>query len=64
MPDKLIITIPKISTEYKQTLQCRIKIETHNKLIILRRQTGLNTSELIQKCVDFAIDKIEIIEEE
>lgn len=60
--DKFIVRTKK--TYGKNTVvSCRMPVELVDKLDKIGTKTGRTRNELILKCVEFALDKLEIVEE-
>ena len=60
--DKFIVRTKKTSGE-NTVVSCRMPVELVNKLDKIGGKTGRTRNELILKCVEFALDKLEIVEE-
>lgn len=59
MADKLILTKERATQGTKPAL---VETETHAKLKHLSLETGISMVKLITKCVDFALENMEIQE--
>lgn len=60
--DKFIVRTKKTYGE-NTVVSCRMPVELVDKLDKLGGKTGRTRNELILKCVDFALDKLEIVED-
>lgn len=60
--DKFIIRTQKTYGEH-QVVSCRMPTELVRKLDNVSNKTGHTRNELIQRCVEYALDKLEIVEE-
>ena len=61
--DKFIIR-PKRTYGENTVVSCRMPVEMVKRLDSIGGKTGRTRNELILKCVEFALDKLEIAEEE
>ncbi len=61
--DKFIIRTKRIYGEY-QVVSCRMPTELIRKLDNVSSKTGRTRNELIQKCVEYALEKLEIVEDQ
>lgn len=60
--DKFVIRTKKTYGD-NMVVSCRMPVELVNKLDKIGNETGRTRNELILKCVEFALDKLEIVEE-
>lgn len=60
--DKFIVRTKKVYGE-NTVVSCRMPVELVDKLDKIGAKTGRTRNELILKCVEFALDKLEIVEE-
>lgn len=60
--DKFIVRTKKVYGE-NTVVSCRMPVELVDKLDKIDGKTGRTRNELILKCVEFALDKLEIVEE-
>lgn len=60
--DKFIVRTKKVYGE-NTVVSCRMPVELVDKLDKIGCKTGRTRNELILKCVEFALDKLEIVEE-
>lgn len=60
--DKFIVHTKKVYGE-NTVVSCRMPVELVDKLDKIGDKTGRTRNELILKCVEFALDKLEIVEE-
>ena len=60
--DKFILRPKKVYGE-NTVVSCRMPVEMVDKLDKIGAKTGRTRNELILKCVEFALDKLEIVEE-
>lgn len=60
--DKFIVRSKRVYGE-NTVVSCRMPVEMVDKLDKIGAKTGRTRNELILKCVEFALDKLEIIEE-
>ena len=60
--DKFIVRTKKTYGE-NTVVSCRMPVELVDKLDKLGGKTGRTRNELILKCVEFALDKLEIVED-
>ena len=60
--DKFIIRTKKVYGE-NTVVSCRMPVEMVERLDKVGNKTGRTRNELILKCVEFALDKLEIVEE-
>lgn len=60
--DKFIVRSKKVYGE-NTVVSCRMPVELVDKLDKIGGKTGRTRNELILKCVEFALDKLEIVEE-
>lgn len=63
MPDDKFVIRPKRNYGEHQVVSCRMPVELIRKLDDISSKTGRTRNELILKCVEFALDKLEIVEE-
>jgi len=60
--DRFIIQKKKSYGEH-QVVSCRMPTELIRRLDDVSNKTGRTRNELIQRCVEYALDKLEIVEE-
>lgn len=60
--DKFIVRSKKVYGE-NTVVSCRMPVELVKKLDAIGNQTGRTRNELILRCVEFALEKLEIVEE-
>lgn len=60
--DKFIVRTKKSYGE-NTVVSCRMPLELVDKLDKIGNKTGRTRNELILRCVEFALDKLEIVEE-
>lgn len=60
--DKFILRPKRVYGE-NTVVSCRMPVEMVDKLDKIGAKTGRTRNELILKCVEFALDKLEIVEE-
>lgn len=60
--DKFIVRTKKVYGE-NTVVSCRMPVELVDKLDKIGGKTGRTRNELILKCVEFALDKLEIVED-
>lgn len=60
--DKFVVRTKKVYGEH-QVVSCRMPVELIRKLDGVSSKTGRTRNELIQKCVEYALEKLEIVEE-
>lgn len=60
--DKFILRPKKVYGE-NTVVSCRMPVELVERLDKIGTKTGRTRNELILKCVEFALDKLEIVEE-
>lgn len=60
--DKFIVRAKRVYGE-NTVVSCRMPVELVDKLDKIGGKTGRTRNELILKCVEFALDKLEIVEE-
>lgn len=60
--DKFIVRTKKNYGE-NTVVSCRMPLELVDKLDKIGNRTGRTRNELILRCVEFALDKLEIVEE-
>lgn len=60
--DKFIVRTKKVYGE-NTVVSCRMPVELVDKLDKIGCKTGRTRNGLILKCVEFALDKLEIVEE-
>lgn len=60
--DKFIVRTKKVCGE-NTVVSCRMPVELVDKLDKIGGKTGRTRNELILKCVEFALDKLEIVED-
>ena len=60
--DKFIVRTKKTYGE-NTVVSCRMPVELVNKLDKIGGKTGRTRNELILNCVEFALDKLEIVED-
>lgn len=60
--DKFIVRTKKVYGE-NTVVSCRMPVELVDKLDKIGAKTGRTRNELILKYVEFALDKLEIVEE-
>ncbi len=60
--DKFIVRTKKTYGEH-QVVSCRMPMELIRKLDEVSNKTGRTRNDLIQKCVEYALEKLEIVEE-
>lgn len=60
--DKFIVRTKKNYGE-NTVVSCRMPLELVDKLDKIGNKTGRTRNELILRCVEFALDKLEIVEE-
>ena len=60
--DKFIVRTKKVYGE-NTVVSCRMSVELVDKLDKIGGKTGRTRNELILKCVEFALDKLEIVED-
>ncbi|MGN1155478.1 MAG: hypothetical protein ACI4TK_04815 [Agathobacter sp.] len=60
--DKFIVRTKRVYGE-NTVVSCRMPVELVDKLDKIGGKTGRTRNELILKCVEFALDKLEIVEE-
>lgn len=60
--DKFIVR-PKRSYGKNTVVSCRMPVELVKRLDNIGSKTGRTRNDLILKCVEFALDKLEIVEE-
>ena len=61
--DKFIIRPKRVYGE-NTVVSCRMPVEIVKKLDEVSNRTGRARNELILRCVEFALDKLEIVDEE
>ena len=62
MADKFVLAVPK--PEIPLTGVVRIRPKCHARLIALKNRTGMSVGMIVEQCVDFALDRLELREEE
>ncbi len=60
--DKFIVRTKRTYGEH-QVVSCRMPMELIRKLDEVSNKTGRTRNDLIQKCVEYALEKLEIVEE-
>lgn len=60
--DKFIVRTKRTYGE-NTVVSCRMPVEMVDKLDKIGTKTGRTHNELILRCVEFALDKLEIVEE-
>ena len=60
--EKFILRPKKVYGE-NTVVSCRMPVEMVERLDKIGTKTGRTRNELILKCVEFALDKLEIVEE-
>ncbi len=60
--DKFIVRSKKVYGE-NTVVSCRMPVELVKKLDAIGNQTGRTRNELILRCVEFALEKLEIVDE-
>lgn len=60
--DKFIVRTKKSYGE-NTVVSCRMPLELVDRLDKIGNKTGRTRNELILRCVEFALDKLEIVEE-
>lgn len=60
--EKFILRPKKVYGE-NTVVSCRMPVEMVERLDKIGAKTGRTRNELILKCVEFALDKLEIVEE-
>lgn len=62
MKDPFILTTARMSQ--KEGGIIRISPEHYSKLLKVRCKTGLSIGAIAEKCIDFAMERLEIVEED
>lgn len=62
--DKFIIKLPKPEPKVSGWKPVSISIDTYNKIMDLKEQTGFPPNKIIALCVDFSLERLEIQESE
>ena len=60
--DKFIVRSKKVYGE-NTVVSCHMPVELVKKLDAIGNQTGRTRNELILRCVEFALEKLEIVDE-
>ena len=60
--DKFIVRSKKVYGE-NTVVSCHMPVELVKKLDAIGNQTGRTRNELIFRCVEFALEKLEIVDE-
>ena len=60
---KLMITTKKYKGE-TSTITTRLPVELISRIDDIVQKTGRNRNDIVQKCIEFAVDNLEIINEE
>jgi predicted DNA-binding protein len=60
--EKFVIRPKKVYGE-NTVVSCRMPLELVNRLDEIGRKTGRTRNELILRCIEFSLDKLEIVED-
>lgn len=63
MPDDKFVIRPKKTYGEHQVVSCRMPVELIRKLDDISAKTGRTRNELILRSVEYALDKLEIVDE-
>lgn len=63
MNDKFVLIVPK-STSADGWCVVKIPADCYNKLLSVKQKTGVALGSLTERCVNFALERLEIVEEE
>ena len=63
MNDKFVLIVPKSSAASDRCV-IRMSAACYNRLTAAKQKTGLAIGKIAEDCVNFALDRLEIIEED
>lgn len=61
--DKFVL-ITKGAKESNQKGAVRLTLTCYEKILGLREKTGISMCRILEQCVDFALDHLEVVEED